>query len=103
MHPRLNGEMLPTPDDLLEGAGEFREPDEKGNPPGLSLGSPETPVRLKVYIGLSRDRRILQTHRGVPYDRPSFTASQALLVDGPVAPTEDTPCSPRSPRPKPRS
>ena len=52
---RLNGDLILAPDDLLEGLGEFRELDEKGNHRGAEIGRPESPDGKSVYVGRSAD------------------------------------------------
>ncbi|PLS87675.1 MAG: hypothetical protein CYG60_00645, partial [Actinobacteria bacterium] len=54
-HPRLNGDLIAIPDDVLEGIGKFLVVDHGGNPIGWRLGSSETVEGRHVYVGPTPD------------------------------------------------
>lgn len=100
VHPRLGGDLISTPSDVLEGAGDFLDADGDGNPDAFRLGQPQIPDGRHVYVGLTPDSTTRQTHRPLNYDRPSHVVDYEI-VEGPPPPKRSTPLLAQVPTPKP--
>lgn len=86
-HPRANGDLILTPDDIFEGQGNFTFVDEEGNPEGFRLGQPPERDGWHVYEGEDPEKTTRQTTAPLPVDRPSFLFSQPS-VRGHAPPTK---------------
>lgn len=99
-HPRLEGDMILQPDDILEGKGDFIHtdgPDEE--PVGFNLGQVDKPDGRHVYIGLAADSTTKQTHRELSYARPSHMVNYPI-VDSTPPPSAQTPMLAPIPQPE---
>lgn len=99
MHPRTNGSMILTPDDLFEASGTFISQDEKGNPSEWKLLQPDSRDGRHVYVGTTPDQCRRQTDTPVAVDRPSHLINYELGY-GALAPDASTPLVANLPRPE---
>ncbi len=106
-HPRLledgASEMILTPEDTLEGSGDFLSIDQNADPEGWKLGRPENPVARHLYAGRTRGTMVRVLHRSIGRDRSSVVLDFPLPDQGASPPNADTPRFAKIPRPeKPR-
>lgn len=99
VHPRVGGDLILEPDDLLEGIGEFLEVDPTGEPVGWDLGQIEEEDGLHVYVGLSPSTTMRQTHSPVAPTRASHLVNYAI-TDGPPPPDQTSPLIAKRVRPQ---
>lgn len=99
MHPRLNGDVIQTPDDVLEGLGNFIGEDPDGNPTGWTIGRTPVPDGRHLYVGPTADRCTRQTGGNpLPHARPSSLVDYTIINGGPT-PKADDPGLARIPKP----
>jgi|SRR5215212_539205 len=102
-HPRLGGEIILTPEDLLEGSGDFVHIDEDGNPLEWTLGQTEIPDGRHVYVGTRPDDLVRQTHHTLDILQPSHVVNYEISDIGPNPPDRNAPNLAKVARPlKPR-
>lgn len=97
-HPRANGELILTPDDIMEGQGNFAIVDADGNPDGWVLVDPPVPDARNVYGGTSAADVTRQNSAPLSLDRSSYLVNHPL-VDGDPLPQEGDRLAPL-PRPR---
>ena len=95
-HPRANGDVILTPDDILEGAGTFIETDADENPKGLRVGQVDIPDGRHIYVGLTPEECGRQTSD--PLSRTPGHLVNYPISEGPPAPDADSPNTAPIPR-----
>lgn len=85
VRPRRNGDLIPKPEDSMEGKGDFVNKDAEGNPEGLKIVRVENPDSWDVLVGTTSDVR-QQNSSPLLITRPSFVDDQPF-VNGPPAPS----------------
>lgn len=98
-HPRLNGDLIPTPEDILEGRGDFVHEDANGNFEGLKIVRVEHPDGWDVLVGESANETRRQNSSPLLITRPSFVNDHAF-VNGPPAPSSNDPLLAKIPQPQ---
>lgn len=97
VHPRRDGELVLTPEDLMEGRGNFANVDAEGNPEGFVLVEPPIPDSRNVYGGTSPDALTKQNAAPLGLERSSYVVNHPL-VKGDELPTRQNQLAPL-PRP----
>lgn len=97
-HPRANGELVLTPDDLMEGQGNFAVVDAQGDPEGWELVTPPNPDARNVYAGTSPANATRQNSAPLGLERSSYLVNHPL-VDGDPFPRQGERTAPL-PRPR---
>ena len=90
-HPREGGEIILTPDDLLEGSGDFVNVDAEGNPMDWTLGQTEIPDGRHVYVGKNPDDLVRQTHAPLDILQPTYVVDDEISLIGPRPPDRNAP------------
>lgn len=99
VHPvGMDGNLAPTPEDIMQRRGDFVKKDAAGNPEGLKIVRVENPDAWDVLIGGS-SAVTRQNSAPLLLTRPSFVQDRAL-VNGPPPPSPRDPLLARIPKPQ---
>lgn len=97
VHPRVNGDLILEPDDILEGQGNFTVVEDDGTPPGFDLGNVEEVDGHHVYEGYSPTEVTRQTTAVV--ERNSVVLRNEHVEGDPLPDARDTVKIPPAPKP----
>lgn len=97
MHPRLNGDHILTPDDILEGDGNLNTNDD-GGARGYQFLTVENPIGWNVYVGTDPGATTKQNSAILPASRSSWVGNQPV-INGSPAPDASTPGLAQIPKP----
>lgn len=94
MHPRLNGDLIKTPDNLIEN-GDLLDLDANGHPIGIEIGEVESPDGRVVLCGRSPGSASVQNTSPLPITQQTYVQDFGPIVGAPAASPETAALLPR--------